>query len=414
MSDKQSVKRRVRHLVDRVALPYVEAVRAGVRADFDQRSRTIGDGREHAPAPVTAPRADTTVRFHHVNHELRTLELERVPKGARRVLSVGAQGRWYFDWFEQAYGPVDEHIGIEAFEPEPDDLQPYVTWIPDTADKMEGVTSGTIQLVYAGQTSEHLWSHELVGFLCEAYRVLEPGGQLVLDSPNRLVTQHLYWSHGGHTIELSVDEMTDLLRLAGFEVDGAYGIWSCTVGGRLLQLEEGLDDAAVFVRRSATGRDAPDDCFVWWINARRVDREPDVTALEARVDQLFAEHWNTRVCRGMFPATGATALPVQRGATGAVASSLPFPMHAGSWQLSARLEEGAWADLQGFRIDIAAPGDHLVHRLYLEDATIDGPVARWTMRQPYLLFALAMSVHIGTATSAAVLRLPIELESIDG
>ena len=36
--------------------------------------------------------------FHNALHALRTLELERVPRVGTRALSVGANGRWYFEW----------------------------------------------------------------------------------------------------------------------------------------------------------------------------------------------------------------------------------------------------------------------------------------------------------------------------
>ena len=132
------------------------------------------------------------------------------------VLSVGANGSWYFEWFRQSVGDVTEHIGIEAYLPRPDDLPGYVTWVANTADQMIDVASGSVDLVFAGQTTEHLWAHELVGFLSEAHRVLRAGGRLSLDSPNQHVTQHLLWSHGEHTIELDEQEFSELLELAGF------------------------------------------------------------------------------------------------------------------------------------------------------------------------------------------------------
>jgi hypothetical protein len=64
------------------------------------------------------------------------------------------------------------HVGVEAYESMPDDLPAYVEWIVNTADKMSGVENSSVDLVFAGQTTEHLWADELAGFLLESHRVL--------------------------------------------------------------------------------------------------------------------------------------------------------------------------------------------------------------------------------------------------
>ena len=401
MSMRDQAKQRIRHMVDRIALPYVEMLRAEIPPANAPGSPVVVEQR--------VPNGATSDRFHMANHELRTLELERVPKGARRALSVGAQGRWYFDWFERAVGPVDEHIGIEAFEEMPDDLPEYVTWIPDTADHMNGVATSSVDLVFAGQTTEHLWADELSGFLLEAHRVLRPDGTLALDSPNRLVTEHLHWSHGGHTVELSAAEMSELLHLAGFELLSTNGLWCCVVDGRRVELEEGLDNPSVFTRRAASGRHTPDDCFVWWINARRLDRAPDEPRLRARVAELYEAHWNTRVCRGLFPASGANEVALSPGTRGHIGETLPFPLHKGSWTITATLNRGAWSDLEDFRISIVAPGDQLIHDLPAADGRVAGSSLQWHIEQPWLLFALSIKIAIGTVRNEAALALPLDI-----
>ncbi len=401
----QRLKRSARRLVDRVVLPYVEAV----RADVNQVVAAPGPEESSSDVPDQNIPSDF---FHLANHELRTLELERVPKGGARVLSVGAQGRWYFDWFERSYGAVQEHIGIEAFEPMPEDLPEYVRWVPETADHMDMVAASSVDLVFAGQTSEHLWADELAGFLLEARRVLRPGGILALDSPNRLVTEHLRWSHGGHTIELSASEMEHLLVLAGFEVLTTAGIWLSVLDGRHLALEEGVEDPAVLVRRVACGRDAPDECFVWWINAARSDAEVDPERLRAAVAGLFDDHWDTRVCRGLFPHPGARTLALVPGASGRLASTLPFPLHGGRWSVAATLRSGSWSDARGFRLRVVAPGDHVVHELRLEDAAVEGAVATWHLEQPYLLFALTIEVLAERVVAPCELVLPLQVRHL--
>jgi SAM-dependent methyltransferase len=387
-----------RRVLDRVVAPYVDTVVTEVRAAAGAASPAAG-----AATPAGHGTSDA---FHHINHTLRTIELERVPKGAQRVLSVGANGRWYFDWFEAALGPVVEHVGIEAFEPRPADLPPYVHWVAETADHMAGVADGSIDLVFAGQTTEHLWSDELAGFLEEAHRVLRPGGLLVLDSPNRLVTERLRWSHGGHTVELSPDEIRDVVGVAGFEVGSVVGIWRCDLGAGVLELEEGIEDPAVVARRTSTALDHPDDSFVWWLTATRADPAPTVE-LRPLVRQLFDSHWDRRASRGLFPAPDVDRLPIEPGRSGPVGESLPFPLRAGQHRLTAALAAGDWADLPGFRVELVAPGGEVLHVLDAASADPAGGGRTWAFDQPDLCFAVIARVAVDGATGPAAVRLPL-------
>jgi SAM-dependent methyltransferase len=138
-------------------------------------------------------------------HEERTELLRRMPAGAATILSAGCGGRWYFDWVEQAYGPVAKHLGIEYFSSKPDDLPPYVEWIADTAANMEAVEDSSCDLVLSGQNIEHMWPGDQVGFFLEAARVVKPGGWLVVDAPNRSITKQLVGSHPEHMVELTVE-----------------------------------------------------------------------------------------------------------------------------------------------------------------------------------------------------------------
>ena len=65
------------------------------------------------------------------------------------------------------------------------------------------------------------------GFLSEAARVLRPGSPVVIDSPNRLVTAGLTWSHPEPTLELAAEEMASLPTLSGFDVTAVRGIRLC-------------------------------------------------------------------------------------------------------------------------------------------------------------------------------------------
>jgi hypothetical protein len=392
-----ALRHRVRRAIDRVVDPYVERIVGAVGT-----SAAAPPAPTPEPAPEPAPDPLTTSdRFHQLNHELRTIALEEAPKGAARVVSIGASGRWYFDWFEASVGPVQEHVGVEAYLPEPDDLPPYARWIAATADQLDEIESGSVDLVYAGQTSEHLWPRELIGFLLGSHRILHDGGWLVLDSPNRSVTEHLRWSHGGHTIELSIAEIGELLELAGFEPVVEKGLWRCRMGGRVLQLEEGLDDPALTLRRSLPC--PPDDAFLWWVEARRrAGAAPSVDRLTARVEELFARHWPVRTCRGMWDGPEPRDVPLAAHGT---LASLPFPLYDGVWGLSleVRGEPAALVDAV-----VVAPGGQVFADLRGEDAD-RGEAGRltWTFTMPY--YVEALSLQVTSRSSDVAVAMPASL-----
>ena len=389
-----------RRLLDRVFMPYVVDLSEDIRERLREADPSIEPPAAGVPSDF----------FHNALHELRTLELRAVRKGARRALSVGASGGWYFDWFEANYGELDRHVGVEAYEPRPDDLPPYAEWVESTADRFVGVDDDSVDLVFAGQTIEHLWADEFVGFLTESARVLPEGGLLVADSPNRLVTEHLNWSHGGHTIELSVTEWTGLLELAGFRVLRARGAWLCRFDDRIRQLEEGLDDGAVVVQRIALGGDRPDDSFVWWIDAERTDAAPDVPELRARIDALFEAHWNTRVSRGMWPGPGHPG-PLLGGEDGRlVATGLPIMLHRGRWRLTVEAAPGhSLSDLDGLAARLRLPGpDALEGRRIGSDPSR----AMWEFDLPHAHLALSVEVGSSSASRPVRLRMPVALECV--
>jgi len=85
---------------------------------------------------------------------------------------------------------------------------------------------GTFDLVYSGQSIEHVEAHEADAVLAEAARVLRPGGYLALDTPNGAVCrlQQSHFIDPDHKYEYTHAEMTDKLTRAGFEICEAKGL----------------------------------------------------------------------------------------------------------------------------------------------------------------------------------------------
>lgn len=412
MALRDHAKRKIRMLITRAAAPYVAQIQRDLRTEVRRAVRDSRPKRPPAPAAATAIRAVPTEAFHQLNHELRTIAFERPPQGFERAVSIGASGRWYFDWFEHCVGPVKEHVGVEAFEPKPDDLPEYVRWVENTADHLDDVEDNSADVVFAGQTTEHLWAHELTGFLLEAHRVLRTGGVLIMDSPNRLVTEQLRWSHGGHTVELSLAEINELAVLAGFRPTVGRGIWHCRVDGRVLELEEGLDRYDLVARRVALAETHPDDSFIWWVEAERLDIRPDRAALAERVEQMFEQHWSTRASRGMWPGPPLTTRSISAGCSGVLVANLPIPLHAGTWELALTFEEGSPEDVRGLAVEIVAPGNNKIHHLPESAGRRDGGTLVWSFQQMEpMMFALTIRVLGDQVLRPVALRMPVDLRS---
>lgn len=235
----------------------------------------------------------------HLLHHLRGREFARLPKGIRRLVSVGCAGTWYFDWIEQTCGPIPHHVGVEFYMPRPETLPENVTWIANTAGSMPEVADASADAIFSGENLEHLWPEEVTGFLLESHRILEHNGLLVIDSPNRAITSRLNWSHPEHTVELTVPEIVRLVELSGFDVTRCAGLWLCEdlQTGSLLRFDAmdrfGRNSLS---RRSRKAERHPEKSFIWWIEARKTARKPQVELVREEMARIFAEAWPER-CR---------------------------------------------------------------------------------------------------------------------
>jgi SAM-dependent methyltransferase len=346
-------------------------------------------------------------------HGLRTKELRRLPTPAKVVLSGGAAGNWYFDWFEKNYpGDITHHIGVEALVPEPPDLPRNVTWLPSTLGDLREVKSRSVDLVFAGEVIEHLWPDDIAAFLAEAHRVLRPGGTIALDSPNRRVTNALGWQHPEHTVEFTVDEIVELLRLAGFDEIGIRGLFLCydATTHQFLGLDH--QDGAKLSRedRVRLGRDRPEDSFVWWATATCSTRKCDAPRMRARVSEMFNRFRANRLME-MSSAIGPfTDLPEGRiahangGEQGVLLHGPYLPMPAGRWHATFELYleptgEGDQSQAFGWLDAVAEAGTRKLGRIELPAASVQG---RWTRHDlPFALDMTTMGVEFRVVSSGA-------------
>jgi SAM-dependent methyltransferase len=84
----------------------------------------------------------------------------------------------------------------------------------------------SFDLVYSGQSIEHVPVDEATRVLAEAARILRPGGHLGLDTPNARVcrVQQPGFIDPDHDHEYTHGELTDKLHAAGFEILEAKGL----------------------------------------------------------------------------------------------------------------------------------------------------------------------------------------------
>ena len=95
---------------------------------------------------------------------------------------------------------------------------------------LDGIENESVDLVWAGQSIEHV-DQNLGQKMCRAaYRVLKKGGNFCLDTPNRLVTKlHTALTGGGftsndHLLEYTPEELRKTLKGSGFEIINELGI----------------------------------------------------------------------------------------------------------------------------------------------------------------------------------------------
>jgi SAM-dependent methyltransferase len=104
-----------------------------------------------------------------------------------------------------------------------------VTSLYSSMDDLSAIPSGSVDLVWSGQSMEHITEEQGDRVCAEVHRVLRPGGQFCLDTPNRLMTEiHLAggfpFSHPEHKVEYYPDDLQRKLIAGGFTIVEALGV----------------------------------------------------------------------------------------------------------------------------------------------------------------------------------------------
>ncbi len=128
---------------------------------------------------------------------------------------------------------------------------------------------GSIDLVFSGESIEHVSKDEALQTLEQCYRMLRPGGSICLDTPNAAVTR-LQKPHGfihpGHGHEYRVDELREMLTEVGFVVVEELGICA---------MHRTMSTAVFHDIELVEGRgvhDDPENCYLFFVRAVKPER----------------------------------------------------------------------------------------------------------------------------------------------
>ncbi len=201
---------------------------------------------------------------------------------ARRILDLGgaSQGNpagalvdigWPYEFDELVIVdlPSEERHELFARGPRPDvvdsPLGPVTYRYHSMAD-LDGYPDDTFDMVFSGQSIEHITESEADKLLAGAFRVLVPGGRLCLDTPNRAVCKlHVgeVLIHPDHKIEYTHPHLSAKLAAAGFEVTEAKGLnlLSASMRAGKFDEDEMLRNVGVF--------GAPHECYLLAYVARK-------------------------------------------------------------------------------------------------------------------------------------------------
>jgi SAM-dependent methyltransferase len=193
---------------------------------------------------------------------------------ARRILDLGGSSS-YSDWgamvvmgypydFESLTIvdlPPDDRHEIYRYDDMPTEVKSPngpVRYAYHSMADLGRYPDGSFDLVYSGQSIEHVIPEEADHVLAEVHRVLEPGGYLALDTPNARAcrAQQAEFIDPDHKVEYTHAEMTAKLEKAGFTIEEAKGL--NYVGRSLAAGEFSVEEAGVNAGLYAT----PEDCYL--------------------------------------------------------------------------------------------------------------------------------------------------------
>ncbi len=213
-------------------------------------------------------------------HYGRGVFIRSLPR-ARRILDIGGAALgdpsgalvhmgypYSFDELVIVDLPTEERHPLYQDETRPGSVESprgLVTYRYHSMTDLSSYQSGSFDLVYSGQSIEHVTRREADSVLSQIRRVLKPGGFLGIDTPNSRLTrlQQDAFIDPDHKYEYSHREMAAMLRGHGFVIEQALGI---NYGGK--SLARGAFDAEEVATRRGCFHEIA-DCYLLSYVCRR-------------------------------------------------------------------------------------------------------------------------------------------------
>lgn len=143
-----------------------------------------------------------------------------------RVLEVGAGDRR----FGKRLQSLRQDIDYRSFDIDIATEQDYY--------RFEDI-EGPFDCIYAFELIEHLTPKEGLALLRRLYELLQPGGFLLLGTPN-LYHPHRYWGDITHKTPYKYEELGALMMLAGFASPSVFRIYNDALLRRWLRMHLGV------------------------------------------------------------------------------------------------------------------------------------------------------------------------------
>lgn len=192
------------------------------------------------------------IPINHAHHAARLIMTQKYLPKASRILDLGGASDHAAEGalLSMGYPYKPEHVCIVD---QPHELREHydvkieppqealyqgtkVTYFYTLMSDLKAIPSTSFDMIWCGQSIEHITPQEADKLFVEAKRILTPGGYLCMDTPNsllaRLLTPYAFL-HPEHKIEYRPGELVDALKRSEFKINKVCAISPMPISAQL-------------------------------------------------------------------------------------------------------------------------------------------------------------------------------------